>query len=91
MSATTVQIRRKGVITLPAVMRRRYSLSEGDIFTFIDLEDGTFLLSPKISRLAQAGDKVADLLAEDDISLDDLLEALDQERSRYYQEHYAQA
>ena len=31
MSATTVKVRRKGVIALPVELRRQYDLKEGDI------------------------------------------------------------
>ena len=45
MTTTTVQIRRKGVITLPVALRRQYGLDEGDVFTLVDLGDGSFLLT----------------------------------------------
>ncbi len=86
---TTVQIRRKGVITLPAELRRRYALSEGDVYTLIDAGDGTFVLVPQVSQVARLGDKVAQTLADDGASLEDVLTALDEERERYYQAHYA--
>jgi AbrB family looped-hinge helix DNA binding protein len=91
MNVTTVQIRRKGVITIPAQVRRKYSLDEGDVFTLIDLGEGTFLLSPKVSQVAREGDKVAQMLAEQDVTLDDILETLDQERAAYYNEHYVKS
>jgi bifunctional DNA-binding transcriptional regulator/antitoxin component of YhaV-PrlF toxin-antitoxin module len=90
MSSTIVQIRRKGVITLPTELRRKYSLDEGAVFTLIDLGDGAFLLTPQISQLARAGDQVARLMAEEGVTLAEILEALDQEREDYYREHYAQ-
>ena len=50
MSTVTVQIRRKGVITLPVELRRLYNLDEGDVLTLLDLGDGSFLLTPRISQ-----------------------------------------
>jgi bifunctional DNA-binding transcriptional regulator/antitoxin component of YhaV-PrlF toxin-antitoxin module len=38
----TIQIRKKGSITLPLESRHKYDLDEGDIFTLIDLGDGSF-------------------------------------------------
>ena len=72
MRATTVQIRQRGTLTLPAKLRAKYRLDEGDSLTVFDL-DGTILLSPKapivpklaaeIERLRRAaGLKVEDLL-----------------------------
>jgi hypothetical protein len=55
----------------------------------IDLGDGSFLLTPRISKVNRLGDKVADILSGEGVSLDDLLNTLDDERERYYQEHYA--
>ena len=91
MTTLTVQIRRKGVITLPMELRRQYSLDEGDVFTMIDLGDGSFLLVPRVSQVARLGDEVARLMDEAGVELEAVLETLDQERETYYREHYAQA
>jgi bifunctional DNA-binding transcriptional regulator/antitoxin component of YhaV-PrlF toxin-antitoxin module len=90
MITTTVQIRRKGLITLPVELRRQYGLSAGDVFTLVDLGDGSFLLTPRVSQVARLGDQAARLMAEEDVTLEEMLEALDQERESYYREHYAQ-
>jgi bifunctional DNA-binding transcriptional regulator/antitoxin component of YhaV-PrlF toxin-antitoxin module len=90
MTTMTVQIRRKGVITLPVELRRQYNLDEGDVFTLVDLGDGSFLLTPRVSQVARLGNQVAQLMEEESVTLDEMLEALDQERETYYQEHYAQ-
>lgn len=85
-----VQIEREGSITLPDEFRQQYGLNEGDVFSLIDLGDGSFLLSRRISQVERAGNEVAKRVEEAGLSLDDLLEALDDERERYYREHYAQ-
>jgi len=91
MVTTTVQIRRKGVITLPIELRRQYGLAEGDIFTLLDLGDGSFLLTPLVSQVTRLGDQVGRLMEEKGVTVEEMLEALDQEREAYYREHYAQA
>ncbi len=91
MATTTVQVRRKGVITLPVELRRRYNLGEGDVFTLVDLGDGSFLLTPRVSQVARLGDQVGRLMEKEGVTLEEMLEALDQEREAYYREHYAQA
>jgi bifunctional DNA-binding transcriptional regulator/antitoxin component of YhaV-PrlF toxin-antitoxin module len=91
MATMTVQIRRKGVITLPIELRRQYNLDEGDVFTLVDLGNGSFLLTPRVSQVARLGDQVARLMEEEGVTLKEMLEALDQEREAYYQEHYVQA
>jgi AbrB family looped-hinge helix DNA binding protein len=89
MGAVTVQVRRRGTITLPREVRRRHGLDEGDVFTLIDLEDGTLVLSPRTSRVAQLSDQAASRIADEGVGLDDLLRALDEEREAYYRDNYA--
>ena len=91
MSTMVVQIRRKGVITLPIEFRNRYRLGEGDVLTLQDLGDGSFLLIPSVSQVANLGDRVAQLIGEGGVNTDEVLQVLEEERERYYREHYAQA
>lgn len=88
MTNNTIQVRKKGSITLPVTLRRKYNVDEGDVFTLIDMGDGSFLMTPRISKVNQLGNKVKEMLDEEDVSLEDLLATLDEERQRYYQEHY---
>jgi len=90
MTTMTVQIRRRGVLTLPAELRRRYDIDEGDAFTLVDLGDGSFLLTSQVSRVAHLGDQVARLMEEQGVTLEEMLETLDEEREAYYREHYVQ-
>lgn len=90
MTTMTVQIRRKGVITLPVELRRQYGLDEGDVFTLVDLGDGSLLLTPQVSQVARLGNQVARLMEEESVTLEEMLETLDQERETYYQQHYVQ-
>lgn len=91
MSAVNIQLRRKGILTLPVSLRRKYNLDENDVFTLEDLGDGSFLLIPQVSSVARLGDRVAEVMAEEEVSLEDMLEALDEERQDYYREHYDQS
>jgi bifunctional DNA-binding transcriptional regulator/antitoxin component of YhaV-PrlF toxin-antitoxin module len=88
MSEATVQLRDKGVITLPMSLRRKYSLRTGDVFAVNDLGEGVFMLAPKTSRVAALGDKVADILQAEGVTVEEVLEGLEEERERYYREHY---
>ena len=87
--STTIQIRGKGAVTLPVELRRKYSLDEGDIITLIDLGDGSFLLTPRVTQVDRLGDRVAHAMTEEGVSLDEVLNILDEERERYYKERYA--
>jgi bifunctional DNA-binding transcriptional regulator/antitoxin component of YhaV-PrlF toxin-antitoxin module len=89
MTINTIQVRKKGSFTLPMDLRTKYGVDEGDVFTLIDMGDGSFLLTPRISQVNRLGDRVAEMLSAEGVSLDDLLSTLDDERERYYQERYA--
>ena len=91
MSAVNIQLRRKGILTLPVSLRRKYNLDENDVFTLEDLGDGSFLLIPRVSKVAHFGDRVAEVMVEEEVRLEDMLEALDEERQNYYREHYDQS
>ena len=47
MSEATIQLRDKGVITLPMSLRRKYSMRTGDVFAVSDLGEGIFMITPK--------------------------------------------
>lgn len=86
--STSIQIRGKGTVTLPIELRRKYRLEEGDIYTLIDLEDGSFLLSPVVTQVNRSGDRVAKAMTMAGVTEEDVIAALDEERERYYQERY---
>jgi AbrB family looped-hinge helix DNA binding protein len=85
----TLQIRGKGMITLPAGLRKKYNLEEGEFLRLIDVGDGSFFLIPMERKVMKSADKVAKKVKEANITLEELFEVLDEERKRYYQEHYA--
>lgn len=89
MTTNIVQIRKKGSLTVPKEIRNKYGLNEGDIFTLIDLGDGAFMLTPRVSQVNRLGHQIAEIVKEDDVSLDELLDSLDDERQQYYKYHYA--
>lgn len=88
--STNIQIRSKGTLTLPIDLRRKYQINEGDVITLIDLGEGSFLLTPGVTTVNYVGDRVAQKIAEEGTSLDEIYTTLDEERERYYQERYAE-
>jgi bifunctional DNA-binding transcriptional regulator/antitoxin component of YhaV-PrlF toxin-antitoxin module len=83
--AVTIQMRQRGTLTLPAKLRAKYRLEEGDVFTLVDL-DGAFLLLPKLSVVPKLAGEIERLREEAGLAVDDLLEGLDKERQLYNQE-----
>jgi len=80
---TTVKIRRKGTITIPAKLRKEYKLEEGQTLTVIDLGKGTILLTPKVSQVDKLANQIAKKFKDEGITLEDLLQALNELRKTY--------
>ena len=80
---TMQRIRRKGIITLPASLRKTYKLEEGQILTIIDLGEGTILLTPKVSLVDKLANQIAEKLKDENITFEDLLQELNEIRKTY--------
>lgn len=89
MDATsmTLQLRQRGSLTLPKKLRTRYGLREGEVFTLVDL-GGVFVLSPKVSLVARMAAEIEQMREETGLTVDDLLEGLDETRKQLYAETY---
>ena len=85
---TTVQMRGKGTITFPAKLRNKYKLQEGEVFTIIDLGNGSFLLKPNVLEVDVISRQIAKRLKDENVTLDDLFETLREERRKIFQEKY---
>ena len=88
MPVNTLQLRKKGNLTLPVDLRQKYNMGEGDLFTLIDMGDGSFLLTPRSPQVNRLGDRVSEILKNEAVTLDDLLSTLEEDREQYYREHY---
>ena len=81
-----IQMRAKGGLTIPSDLRQKYAMEEGDVFTLLDLGDGSFVLSPRLSIVPKLVAEMESIREESGISLDELLEGLSEERRRIYEE-----
>lgn len=81
MEARTIQLRGRGSLTLPAPLRERHGLREGDPLTLVDL-DGVFVLSPKLGVVGKLAREIEALRRKAGLSLDDLLATVREERAR---------
>jgi AbrB family looped-hinge helix DNA binding protein len=82
MRAKTVQIRARGTVTLPARIRERYDLNEGDPLTLVDL-DGAILLTPRLSVIDKLTAEIEYLRTEAGLSLEELLAGVREQRAQY--------
>lgn len=88
ISEERVQIGKRGTVTLPAGLRKRYGLGAGDLLTVIDL-GGVFVLAPEVSVVSKIAREIEQMREEAGLSLDALLAGLDEQRRRFYQEKYS--
>ena len=84
---TTIQVRNRGVMTLPANLRSKYNIREGDIFQVVDL-DGILVLTPMTPLVPELAREIERARLEAGLSTEDLLTALREQRERYYDETY---
>jgi bifunctional DNA-binding transcriptional regulator/antitoxin component of YhaV-PrlF toxin-antitoxin module len=89
-AASTVQLRERGVVTLPKRLRDRYGLGTGDVLSVLDL-DGVFVLSPRAAVVPELAAEIERLRVEAGLSTDELLAGLRAERARYARERYGDA
>ena len=89
MSAT-VQVRSRGVMTLPASLREKYNIQPGDTFRLVDL-DGLFVLTPMAPIVPELAREIEKARLEEGLSTEELLAALREQRERYHRETYEPA
>ena len=82
-----VQVRERGQFTIPAEIRRRMGIEEGDVFSLIQLGDTLVatrkkLVTPEIAKAIEA------LMEEEGVTLADLVEGLEEQRRTYVREKY---
>lgn len=81
----TVQLRDRGVVTLPKALRDRYGLTAGDALRVLDL-DGVFVMTPLVPMVPELAREIERLRLEAGLSTEELLEGLRRERERYARE-----
>lgn len=83
----TIQVRNRGVITLPADLREKYGIENGDLYRLVDL-DGVFVLTPLVPLVPELANEIEKIRLETGLSVEELLQGLREQRERYYQEKY---
>ncbi|MFZ5819903.1 MAG: AbrB/MazE/SpoVT family DNA-binding domain-containing protein [Chloroflexota bacterium] len=84
---TTIQVRERGVVTLPSELRQKYNIENGNIFKLVDL-DGIFVFVPMTPIAPELAREIERLRLEAGISMEELLQGLRTQRERYNQENY---
>ena len=84
---TVIQVRDRGVITLPAEIREKYGIESGAIFRLVDL-DGIFVLTPMVPMVPELAREIEQARLEAGLSMDELLHGLREIRARYTHDKY---
>jgi bifunctional DNA-binding transcriptional regulator/antitoxin component of YhaV-PrlF toxin-antitoxin module len=84
---TTIQVRERGVITLPSELREKYQIETGQIFRLVDL-DGIFVFVPMVPIVPELPNEIERLRLEAGLSMEDLLVSLREQREKYTTEKY---
>ena len=79
----TIQVRQRGTLTLPADLREKYGIREGDTFRLLDL-DGIFVLTPMVAMVPELAREIEMARLEAGLSIDELLRTLREQREKYH-------
>jgi AbrB family looped-hinge helix DNA binding protein len=83
----TLQVRDRGVLTLPAELREKYGIRSGDTFRLVDL-DGIFVLTPMVPMVPELAREIEKARLEAGLSVEDMLRVLREQREQYGAERY---
>ena len=78
----TVQMRKRGVFTLPAEIREKYRVQEGDTYRFVDA-GGIFILTRMVPLVPDLAEEIERIREEAGVSLEELLQGLREQRAAY--------
>jgi len=78
----------KGEITLPAEIREKYGFDDWKVLSVVDMGDESVLLKPYESDLTKNAEQIRKTLEEDGVTLDDVLQTLDEVRKEMFKERY---
>lgn len=88
MASEIVQMRAKGSITIPVEYRKKYALEDGDVFTLVDLGEGSFAIVPRVSLVSKLVAEMETIREEAGVTVDDMLADLQGQRRQLYEERY---
>ena len=80
MRSSTIQVAKRGLITIPKELRDAYGIGEGDTLTLLDL-GGVFVVSPRVSRVDAVAERLAAEWKDRGLTLDEMLATLRERRT----------
>ncbi|MEA5534065.1 AbrB/MazE/SpoVT family DNA-binding domain-containing protein [Crocosphaera sp. XPORK-15E] len=85
MKSFAIRLEKNGTITVPQAIQDKLNLCEGDLLNLIEIED-LILLTLKQPKVPQLSDQITKIREKANVTLNDLLQGLDDERQTIYQE-----
>ena len=85
--AAVAEIKARGQLTIPKKIREMSHLEEGQVVSIIPVGDG-LIVTPKRLELDEAQREIRKVLKAANMTVEELLEALKEEREGLYQETY---
>lgn len=83
----TAEIKARGQLTIPKKIRENGPLEEGQVVSIIPIGDSV-MITPKRLELDEARREIKKLLKASGLSLDEVLEGLEEEREKLYRKTY---
>ena len=74
------RVQKKGQVTIPAEIRQRWDLKEGDLVSFSETDDGV-LISPQQMMATQTLNQISKLLKDHGIDLTSVLRSAEKEKA----------
>lgn len=84
---TFVRIQKNGQVPLPASVRKRLGLKEGDLVAIAETPEGV-LIAPREALVSQALDRIGETLRAEGLTLDELIASGRDERDALLRELY---
>ena len=84
---TTIQVRKRGTLTLPVELRAKYNIEPGDTFHLFDL-DGVLILTPMTPMVPELAREIERARIDAGLTVEELLAGLREQRERYFHEKY---
>ena len=78
----------KGEVILPSEICEKYGFNDWIVMSVVDIGDGSLLLKPYESELTKNAEQMRKSLEKDGVTLDDLLQTLDEVRKKLFKERY---
>ena len=81
------EIKSRGQLTIPKNIREKNHLEEGQMVSIIPVGD-SIIITPKRLDLEEARREIRKILKTSDLSIDEIIEGLKEERESLYEETY---